>query len=159
MSASRVLLMALALGLSASLAAQDFDAARYKTSSLGDIIEKSKKTQHLEPLEADIVAGEASYRVDLEWTGNRRPIDPATLGFLTMWLRTLGLPDDHAALFQEELCFKEGSAEYWLPVQATLVKDITAELKAGSRLRLYVVWMGSVGNERFFFIVNGYDDL
>jgi len=155
----KALVVILAAGMSALLVAQELDTSRYKASRLLDIIEHSKRTQHVDPLEADIVTGSASYSVTLEWSGKRRAIDPGAKGFFALWLKMCGLPAGHADLFQEELCFKEGAAEYWLPVQAPLVKDMVSDLKPGAKIRAYIVWLGSVGNERFYFIVNGYDDL
>ena len=158
MKSARIGITAALLLVASAALSQGSDWSRYKPSRLGDIIAESKASQKVDPKEADMVSGAASYRVLLRFTGFFRPIDATSRGFIRAWLKVHGLPESHLALFDREACFEEGSETYWLPIQTSLVTDLGAERNVGAELPVYLVWLGSIGNHRFFFIINGLDD-
>jgi hypothetical protein len=143
---------------SISASSQGLDWSRYKPGRLEEILASSKATQKLEPHEMDIVSGQASYRVMLRFSGLTRPIDPTAKGFIRVWLKLHGLPESHAELFEQEACFREGKETYWLPIQSTLLPSLAAGPNKEAELPVYLVWLGSIGNSQFFFIINGFDD-
>lgn len=152
----RLIPTALSLGIaSAFCLAQEEGWSRYKPSTLAAVVAHSKATQKLGPEEIDLVSAGASYRVTLRCAGQSRPIDETAESFILFWVKTLGLPRSTAGLFESEACFSEGEEVYWLPIQSSLVPDIAAN--KGALVEVYVVWLGSIGNRRFFFIVNRFD--
>jgi hypothetical protein len=152
----RLILTALSLGIaSAFCLAQEDGWSRYKPSTLADVVAHSKATQKVDPEEIDLVSGQAGYLVKLRCSGQTRPIDTTAKAFIVFWAKTLGLPAATAGLFESEARFSEGEETYWLPIQSSLLPDI--EANKGALVEVYVGWLGSIGNQRFFFVVNRFD--
>jgi hypothetical protein len=94
--------------------------------------------------------------VHVVYTGRKRPVPPERGFFLEQWLRSIGAKRDFLRLFERDLLFREGSREYWLTTQATLVASLEKKVAPGSPLDLFVVWAGVVRGD-FVFLVNEFD--
>lgn len=134
------------------------DWSKYKPATIADIISTSKKTQTLKEYETDFIIGGEAYRVKLSYAGLTRPIDPTTRGFISFWAKLCGRPQTIVDLFEREALFAEGDSTYWLPVQSSLVSSLAVPKNQGVIMTVYIIWLGSIGNKQFYFIVNRYDE-
>lgn len=99
-------------------------------------------------------------KVNLIFTGQSRPLSDAHAKLLENWSKMLRINDDLTAAFGTEMLFKEGAQEFWMPVQGSLVNDMSTEVKAGRSFTAYVVWVGAVkANNQWdwVFALNAYD--
>jgi hypothetical protein len=104
----------------------------------------------------DLVFATDACLVHVVYTGKKRPVPPERVFFLEQWLRSVGAKRDFLRLFEQELLFREGSREFWLPTQATRVASLEKEVAPGSPLDLFAVWAGVFRGD-FVFLVNEFD--
>jgi hypothetical protein len=91
------------------------------------------------------------------YSGEIRKISATRKEFIAEWAKTRKASPELVNLFEEELLFKEGDAGYWLPVQKQVIPFLREELKAGDRVELYLIWIGTRsegGVTDWFFLVN-----
>ena len=98
------------------------------------------------------------YVVQANYTGEQRDITDARHDLLRRWAKTNGHPADTADTFKHEVRLRAGSATHWLPIQNSLVGPFVKEVSAGSRVRLFIMYVGAVRDDRVF-IVNEFEAL
>jgi hypothetical protein len=69
--------------------------------------------------------------VQVTYSGQSRPINTERRKFIELWGSSHGQGPSYADVFQMEYLFKEGSVEYWLPVQAPVAKYFAKEFAEG----------------------------
>ena len=88
----------------------------------------------------------------VEYTSEIRPLAPETEGFLWQFGDSFG-QEDFPAEFEYELLIREGSQEYWMPVQEPLLDFLANELTAGQTATLYVRLLGSLQTEQGYRVI------
>ena len=86
------------------------------------------------------------------YAGGKRPLSAERRSFLDRWTRSVGARPGIAHLFVEELLFREGTREFWLPAQAPLVPRIEKELRPGDAADLRVLWAGAWRGDCVFLL-------
>jgi hypothetical protein len=156
LSISWVLLM-----LAPALAQAQDGWDKYQSRTLGQIIKQhsaavdDKARIHL-LFTADVFPS----RVKVTYTGELRSISSVRKEFIANWAKTRKVGEELVDLFQEELLFREGTTEYWLPVQKQVVPYFKQELKIGDQVELYLIWIGArreFGVADWIFLVNEFE--
>ncbi len=116
----------------------------------------------LEPPAPDVALSGRDFpsRVRVIYTGQSRELTGASAQLLWLWVAAFGIEPEDAALFAREMLFREGSDEYWLPVQDPLIPHFESELRPGDSVTLYLIWIGArrEGDEVVgVFLVNEFD--
>jgi hypothetical protein len=99
-------------------------------------------------------------KVKVTYTAKVRKITPTRKAFILDWCKSQRLSEESGAVFEEELLFKEGDVEYWLPVQKQVIPHFKEELKPGEEVKLYVIWIGGrqeSGVPDWVFLVNEFE--
>jgi len=96
--------------------------------------------------------------VQLTYTGESRPLSVERKKFIETWARSYYRNTGYANLYAAEFLFKEGSEDYWLPVQKDVAKYFADELKKGDPVDLYLISPGglravSKGKTLWLFLV------
>ncbi len=92
-------------------------------------------------------------RVRATYLGQTRSILPETKRVLAHWAQVRGQSPEFVELFGAEALFREKSEDYWLPIQSALVPSLNEEVRPGSDVDLYAVWIATV-RDRWYFLVN-----
>jgi hypothetical protein len=92
------------------------------------------------------------YVIEATYRGEHREIGPARLELVRRWVKALRHPTEFAQMFEHEISIQSGQETYWLPLQNTLVEPFAQEATPGSRLRLYIMYIGAVKSDRLFVI-------
>ncbi|MFQ5960013.1 MAG: hypothetical protein ACE5K9_02780 [Candidatus Methylomirabilales bacterium] len=140
----------LAGGFAAGVAHAEFNFKRYRPYSLGQAIADHS---HGERADWVIEAGSFKYRVRVTYTGEQREIKASVKDLISKWVKSLGLNPKLLTLFKHEILVREGSGQYWLPIQEQLLPHVARELRVGGPVDLYVMHVGSTKTE-LVFIVN-----
>ncbi|HEY3027613.1 MAG TPA: hypothetical protein VGJ55_15790 [Pyrinomonadaceae bacterium] len=82
--------------------------------------------------------------VRLTYTGESRPLGSERKKFIELWASSYYRNRGYANLYEAEFLFKEGIAEYWLPVQKQVAKYFDGELKKGEPVDLYLILPGGL---------------
>lgn len=98
------------------------------------------------------------YVVEATYRGEHREIGPARLELLRKWVKSLHYPKEYAQMFEHEIGIQAGQEKYWLPLQNELVESFAQEATTGSRVRLYIMYIGAVKSE-CLFVVNRFQIL
>src|SRR5262245_48894292 len=141
--------------------AQD-DWGKYEPRTLNQIIEEHSKAAVDEKAQIHLLFSAELFpsRVKVTYTGEVRKISATRKQFIADWAKTRQLSKDLVALFDEELLFKEGKVEYWLPVQQQVIPYFQKELKVGDSVELYLIWIGArreLGVTDWIFLVNEFE--
>ena len=94
------------------------------------------------------------------YTGEKRPIPGKRKQFIADWAKTRQVGQETVDLFEEELLFKEGATEHWLPVQKQVIPFFARELNKGAAVELYLMWIGARtedGATDWVFLVNEFN--
>ena len=129
-----------------------FDWDKYRPTTLGKVVDAHQAGV----AGRDLVFATDACMVHVVYTGKKRPVSPERAFFLEQWLRSVGAKRDFLRLFEQELLFREGPREFWLPTQATLFASLEKEVAPGSPLDLFVVWAGALRGD-FVFLVNEFE--
>jgi hypothetical protein len=100
----------------------------------------------------DAVFAREAYLVHAIHGGGKRPVPAERRSFLERWTRSVGVRRGVASLYAEEILFREGTRELWLPVQAQLVPRIEKELGPGGAGDLRVLWAGAWRGDCVFLV-------
>lgn len=97
----------------------------------------------------------------LTYTGESRPLSVERKKFIETWARSYYRNTSYANLYAAEYLFKEGSEDYWLPVQKDVAKYFPDELKKGDPVDLYLISPGGLragnkGKTLWLFLVEQY---
>jgi hypothetical protein len=122
----------------------------YKPGTLAKIVADNP---HPPTVDYQTTAGDFSYVVSVQFTGERRVLPPEKRHVISQWVESLKLDGKILSAFSEEFRFIEAGKSYWLPVQASIVPRLVEEVSAQQPLHLYAVWIGSTKSE-WVFIVN-----
>ena len=119
---------------------------RYKPRTLNQIIKQHApelvKVRGLEKVVSIISSDTFPSRVKAIYTGESRSISAKKKELIFYWVKSFGYRLEIADLFESELSFKEGSVEYWLPVQKQVSPYFAQELKKGDEVTLLLIWVG-----------------
>jgi hypothetical protein len=95
---------------------------------------------------------EVKFRVDARYTDRHRKIDPSSQALLARWCSALQHPLEWEYAFDHEVELEDQGQTAWLLLQDPLVGPFAAEVQRGARLRVYVLYIGAVGERRVFAI-------
>jgi hypothetical protein len=131
----------------------------YQGRTLKQIVDQHSKIASDEKAKLNLLFSADLFpsRVKGIYSGEIRKISATRKEFIAEWVKTRKGSPELVNLFEEEFLFKEGDAEYWLPVQKQVIPFIREELKAGDRVELYLIWIGArsePGITDWFFLVN-----
>jgi hypothetical protein len=119
---------------------------RYKPRTLNQIIQQHApelvKVRGLEKVVSIISSDTFPSRVKAIYTGESRSVSAKKKELIFNWVKSFGYRLEIADLFESELSFKEGSVEYWLPVQKQVSPYFAQELKKGDEVTLLLIWVG-----------------
>ncbi len=119
---------------------------RYKPRTLNQIIQQHApelvKVRGLEKVVSIISSDSFPSRVKAIYTGESRSVSAKKKELIFNWVKSFGYRLEIADLFESELSFKEGSVEYWLPVQKQVSPYFAQELKKGDEVTLLLIWVG-----------------
>jgi hypothetical protein len=131
----------------------------YVPSSLKTIIELAEESMVGTP---DYLMSGDFYqsRVLVKFTGRSRPIVADRSERIGIWLKTFGLDQPTAELFNSEILFLEDSTEYWLPIQSQLVPHLYGDIAEDEKVLILVVFAGAKlqenGSYDWLILVNEY---
>jgi len=120
-------------------AQSDFDT--YPTRTLISLVHEHD-TPETKNADFAVSANPFPSKTAVSVVGEHRPIPKAKKDFVKLWFETRGLPTDRADGLENEYHFKEGDADFWLPVLKPLEPFIEKELVKGDAVELYYFFMG-----------------
>lgn len=82
--------------------------------------------------------------VRLSYTGESHLLSAERKKFIELWASSYYRNPGYANLYEAEFLFKDGSTEYWLPVQKQVAKYFDGELKKGELVDLYLIRPGGL---------------
>lgn len=134
------------LALTAPAQAADFPYDNFARSTLAAITGEWNEglRPDAKPGSVTIIANIQRNVVHVVYTGEHRPVDSATAGFIAKYQTAVNAQNDLASLYRDEYRFSENGQDYWLPVQAPVAKYFAGELKPGGEVDLYIVAAGGV---------------
>ena len=135
------------------MARAEFNYESYKPYSIAKAIVDNP---HILGTDWTIEAGVFKYRVSVVYTDRRRDIKPAVKTLIEKWGKALARDTSFISLFKHEILVREAAKEYWLPIQEPLLSSVSAELKAGSKVDLFIGRVGST-KEEWVFIINEFE--
>jgi hypothetical protein len=142
----------LALSSPAKAIGQDrFDASRYTPKSLATLIRELPRTATGIAVSPDI-----PIRAEVVYTGEFRPLAADSARLLDAWGGSMGVTGLRD-VFRQEVMVREGTVEYWLPVQDTLMPVLQRELTAGATIEVLAIYIGQV-DDRALFLINAFRD-
>jgi|SRR5579871_3453205 len=120
------------------------DWADYKPSTLETVWSEATI---LKGADYTIEAKYGKYVVEVSYTGEHQEISAERRKLIRGWAKAVGQLQ-FAEMFEHEIAVQAGSRTFWLPLQNPLVESFVKEAGAGSRLKLYVVYIGAVKEDR-----------
>lgn len=152
--------LALTLFMCSGLANGQDTWARYKSRTLTEIVEQHSRGEILRGSDAFFTGDEFPSKVRVTYTASSRRISSARQDHIAAWIKTTGRSRETGKLFDSELLFREGSVEYWLPVQSQVITHFSKELKKGDKVTLFAIWIGGykcAGKWDWIFLVNEFE--
>jgi len=107
-----------------------------------------------------LTANSFQSKVKLVFLGQSRQLTAEHSKLLGYWGKMLKINDDLGTVFATEMLFREGTKDYWIPVQKPLLNFLPQEVKPGESFTGYIVWIGSMktgGQWDSLFAMNGFD--
>jgi hypothetical protein len=96
----------------------------------------------------------------LTYTGESRSLSADRKRFIEKWAISYFRNPGYANLYAAEYLFKEGTDDYWLPVQKDVAKYFSEELTKGGPVDLYMISPGGLrmnkGKTLWLFLVEQY---
>ena len=101
--------------------------------------------------------------VSLTYSGESRVLSPERKRFIELWATSYYRNAGYANLYTAEFLFRDGSEDYWLPVQKDVAKYFPEELKKGEPVDLYLISPGGLrgvnkGKTLWLFLVEQFGD-
>jgi hypothetical protein len=96
-------------------------------------------------------------RVKLSYLGKRRQLSVARRRLLDGFALTYALNPPSVKGLSEEVLFREGDQEYWIPTKDKIISTIEERLKTGDEVMLYIDLAGAyrnIGEWEWVFTVN-----
>ena len=78
------------------------------------------------------------------YTGEVRKAGEKKIRFLKLWLESRGLPMNVIGLLQQEMRFREGGKDYWLPVRQKILEDMAGQVKKGDEIVIHTILAGGM---------------
>jgi hypothetical protein len=146
----RVLLLLTLLIISAQPSlGGNFNYDSYKTAQLADVVAGMNIDLNVNYW---FDAAHPKYHTLATFTGNTRALPPSVKAYIEKWVKTMGHPPTYHEMFQREIEVRQGSSTYWLPIQQQLVAPFAQEVRAGSKVHLYVLLMGAINHTPVFAV-------
>lgn len=139
----------LAFGFTREINGAEFNFDSYRPYSLAQAIADHP---HQEQADWVVEAGIFKYRVRVTYTGQQREMTANVKQLLGHWVRALGHDPKILDLFKNEILIREGTSQYWLPIQETLLPFLAKEVKPGGAVELYIIMIGSAKTEWVFAV-------
>jgi len=134
-----LLMVLLVLGVARGAAQSPWD--EYERHTLREIVHAQEAA--MPPGSNISLLGEpVASRVTATYTGMLRPLAGEHRDLLEQWVRAFDKAPALLELFATEMLVREGTTEYWLPVQTTLVPSLRQELKPGDTVELLASCVG-----------------
>lgn len=126
---------------------KNFDYDKYVVGTLRQIIEyhsdfAADPKNRSEKQELGFSADQVPTKVRVKYTGVIHPIPQTRKEMLYYWTKSYKVSPQYTSLFKQEMLFKEGSDDHWLPVQTQLIPFFRKELKNGDEVDLFTIWVG-----------------
>jgi hypothetical protein len=123
---------------------------KYKPRTLADVLELNRKgaegifaTGKLDERQ-DFIGIDPTYsKVAIQLAGARRPISDTHRNLMNWWFKLQSADKKFLDLYQNEILFKEGNVEYWIPCQDKTADLIVANFKTGDTINLLVMYIGA----------------
>lgn len=113
---------------------------QYPPNSLAAVIEAERAAWQSQ--DTVLAAGGVALRPRVIFTGDTRPTSQEELALIQSWASTL--PGGVAvASYGRSVRVLENDAEFWLPVQEEVLKELQTEAKPGEAVDLFVMWLGA----------------
>ena len=106
----------------------------------------------LEGADYTIEAAEVKFAVDVHYTGQHREVAADRRELLKRWAKALNHPAYGPEFFTHEIEVRSGNDAFWLPLQNPLLNPFVQETTDGSRLRLFIMYVGATRDDRVFII-------
>jgi hypothetical protein len=123
------------------------DRSDYEPSSLTAAWSQSEINQGADYLPATL----SKYAVEAVYTGEHRELTEDRRNLLRVWAAVVGEPK-FANLFKYEIAVRSENKVYWLPIQNMLAEPFANEVETGSRMKLYIAYIGAVQEDRVFLL-------
>jgi hypothetical protein len=130
---------------------------RYVPRTIKEIITRHSSSESLSKANVMMTGDTFPSRVTVTHTGESRKTPPEKMQHLEMLIETFKVSPEVVKKYETELLFREGSEEYWLPVQGGLLPYFQKELTKGETVIIYAEWVGARkvdGKWIWIFIVN-----
>lgn len=158
--ASVLLLMSFVVGTHAR---QTWDYEKQRT--LSEMITLRREiVNHRHPVFSGSEAGEfalnnsaVTSRVKLSYRGERRQLSVAKRRLLDGMARAFALNPAGMKDLVQEVLFREGDQEYWIPTKKEIISTLEERLKTGNEVMLYIDLVGAYrtkGKWEWVFTVN-----
>ena len=148
-----VFLLLLQLVFATSALAQGFPYHLYDTRTLGELVDLNiaeiPKLGDNKSQQVMISANPFYSAIRMEYRGQSRAVPKERIGLFRLWAESMNIKTDKGVdplgMVEKEFLFRECGKDYWIPVQKPAAKDLTADVKSGDRVTLYLMMVG--GNE------------
>lgn len=132
---------------------------RYIPNSIKGVLEQDKAyIDALKTADIYIAAGGVPFRPRVTYAGDIRDTDPATMGLVADWLKSMDSSVD-PEMYSKSIHVTEDGMDYWLPTQAKVVEAMQQEVKLGQAIDLFAMWVGAKDKGKTkAFLVNDYCD-
>ncbi len=106
----------------------------------------------LKGVDYTIEAADVKFAVDVQYTGEHREVGANRRELLRRWAKALNHPTHGPEFFTHEIEIRSGNDLFWLPLQNPLLQPFVQETAGGSRLRLFIMYIGATRDDRVFII-------
>ncbi|GAA0887155.1 hypothetical protein [Rhodanobacter soli] len=145
----RTAILIVLLALAAPVSGRDFDYSSYKTVSLAD----AAAALAVDPrANYWLDAAHPRYHALATFTGKTRKLAPGVKGFIVMWVKAMQHPAEYVDFFKMEVQIRQGTTDYWMPIQDVLVKPFEDQVRPGDQVDLYLLLMGAYEHAPVFAI-------
>jgi hypothetical protein len=124
------------------------DGSDYKASSLAVAWSQSAV---LKGADYTVEPKLAKYSVEAVYTGEHREMTAERRTLIRGWASAVGQPK-FAEMFDFEIAVRSENKVFWLPIQNALAEPFANEVENGARLKLYIVYIGAVKDDRIFLL-------
>jgi hypothetical protein len=161
-----ILFFVFAVAHSTSVFSQD--SKKYKPRTLADALELNRKAAEgvfangkLDERQEFIGIDPTYSKVAIQFAGGRRPISDMHRNLMSWWFKLQRADKKFLEIYKDEILFKEGNVEYWIPCQDKTADLIVANFKTGDMTNLFVMYIGAhrdknETNYSSLFISTGY---
>jgi hypothetical protein len=146
----RIVYLVIAFVALTASAAQSYDWSQYKPTTVAAAL---SRTRVIKGNDYTVELDNIKYVVEAVYSGEHREMGVKRRELLRQWVEVPGHAKQDA---EQDVQFRAGAQLIWVSLQNGLLKPFTEEAKAGSKLRLYVTYIGADGEDRVF-VVNRFE--